>query len=235
MPKKFLDCDPWGRQNSSHLCVVLDISFYPLLLTFSIHLQHLTELQDECLNMNFDGEETPLNPASDFSPEEEQQCDAEVEKITGTTDGSLAPGKLLPSKQFPPSPSSAEAVTLNNNNNNRKDSMNSPPDVECVEQNTNPKSSHSYQGNNQQDRNNVHGNHLDNSGNNVGSVPGVSDDCSTNINAPSSATTQQHGLKDDVIEQKHGGGTSQQVLANTKNIERDESFDSLSEATEHFV
>ena len=212
-------------------CVILeqlDISFYSLL---SPYIFTTFELQDECLNMNFDGEETPLNPASDFSPEEEQQCDAEVEKITGTnTDVLLAPGKLQPSKQFPPSPSSAEAVTLNNNNNNGKDSMNSPPDLECLEPNTNPISSHSYQGNNQQDRNNVHSNHLDNSGNSVGSVPGVSDDCSTN-NAPSSATTQQH----DVIEQKHGGGTSQQVLANTKNIERDESFDSLSEATEHFV
>ena len=181
--------------------------------------------------MDFDGEETPLNPASDFSPEEEQQCDAEVEKITGTNaDGLLPPGKLQPSKQFLPSPGSAEAVTLNNNNNNRKDSMNSPPEVECVEQNTNPVSSHGYQGNNQQGRNSVHGNDLDNSINSVG----VSDDCSTNINELSSATTQ-HGLKDDVIDQTHGGGTSQQVFANTKNIERDESFDSLSEATEHFV
>ena len=173
------------------------------------------------MNADFEGEETPLNPASDFSPEEEQQCDAEVEKITGT-DALLAPAdKPEQSKQLTPSPSSAEAVTLNNNNNNRKDSMNSAPDVDsALQQNTNGVS--------------VHGNHLDNSSSSIGSMPGVSDDCSTNTNAPSPILTH-HSLKDDVVDQAREGGTSQQVLANAKNIERDESFDSLSEATEHFV
>ena len=194
-------------------------------------------VQDERLDV---GDETPLNPASsDFSPEEELQCDAEVQKITGTTtinhsndhsndrDALLSQDEHLP----PPPLVSTSQTSLNNNNNNRKDSLNSPVDVNCVQ--------HGYHGNNK-DNNSIHGNHLDNSPS-TGTVPtaGLSDDCSTHTRTPQhhGANSGCHGYKDDVIDetqQKHQGGTSQNDAASS-NCERHDSLESLSDQIEHFV